>query len=212
MQEMVFIIKDDLVTTTQVISDFIYMPHKSIIQLVRKYESDLNEFGRVEFQMLPFATKGGIQSKEIALLNEQQTTLLITYMRNSDIVRAFKKTIVRHFYVMRNELQKQQVAKLEKRQSHLPMMNALVEHRAELGKETKQHHFMNENRLCNWAVTGSFDAIDESNLTVDQLQLLAYARRTNESLIMADIEHDERKRMLAYKVESKRRKLVKLLS
>jgi hypothetical protein len=75
-----------------------------------------------------------------------------------------------------------------------------------------ERRFIIENRLCNWSVTGSFNSIDESSLTMDEMQLLAYARRTNESLIMADIPYDERKRMLAYKVENKRRKLVKLLS
>jgi hypothetical protein len=87
------------------------------------------------------------------------------------------------------------------------MMVALIEHRADLGKETDSRHFMTENRLCNWTITGSFDAIDESTLTIEEVQLLAYARRTNERLIMADIPYDERKRMLAYKVENKRRKL-----
>lgn len=92
------------------------------------------------------------------------------------------------------------------------MMNALIERREDLGKETKTHHFIIENKLCNWSVTGSFEAIDESQLTVDDIQLLTYARRTNESLIIAGLDYDERKRLLAYKVESKRRKMRKLLS
>jgi hypothetical protein len=99
----------------------------------------------------------------------------------------------------------------EKRKSHHGMMDALIEHRADLGKETTSKHFMCENKLCNWTIMGKFEAIDESKLSLEELQLLAYARRTNESLIMADIDYDERKRMLAYKVESKRRKLTKLL-
>jgi phage antirepressor YoqD-like protein len=69
-----------------------------IIQLVRIYVADLEEFGRVAFEMRPFATAGGRQTREIALLNEQQATLLLTYMRNSDIVRFFKKRLVRAFF------------------------------------------------------------------------------------------------------------------
>jgi hypothetical protein len=133
-------------------------------------------------------------------------------MRNNEIVRAFKKAIVKAFFEMRKEIAQRQPLIAEKRQTHRPMMDALIEHRLELGKETKPHHFITENRLCNWTITGSFDAIDESTLTIEEVQLLAYARRTNERLIMADIPYDERKRMLAYKVENKRRKLVKLLS
>ncbi|GAA4667244.1 hypothetical protein GCM10023262_15760 [Bartonella pachyuromydis] len=42
--------------------------------------------------MLSFGTKGGKQKRVIAILNEPQATLLMTYMRNNDMVRAFKKS------------------------------------------------------------------------------------------------------------------------
>ena len=212
MQNLVIAVKEQPMTTTQIIAEQTGVEHASVIKLVRTYQSDWEDFQRVGFEIAPFETKGGVQTREIALLNEQQTTLLITYMRNNDIVRAFKKAIVKAFFEMRNELAQRSIAVTDKRQSHRPMMDALIEHRADQGKETKQHHFIIENKLCNWSVTGSFNSIDESSLTMDEMQLLAYARRTNESLIMADIPYDERKRMLAYKVENKRRKLVKLLA
>ena len=41
-----------------------------------------------------------MQTREIALLTEPQSTLLLTYMRNTDIVRAFKKKLVREFWEM----------------------------------------------------------------------------------------------------------------
>lgn len=82
------------VTTTIALSDGAKIQHKNIIALVREYLDDLNEFGRVAFQTRSFATKGGSQEMEYALLNEAQSTLLITYMRNTEIVRAFKKRLV----------------------------------------------------------------------------------------------------------------------
>jgi phage regulator Rha-like protein len=42
----------------------------------------------------------------VALLNEQQTTLLITYMRNNEVVREFKKRLVSEFFTMRSALAK----------------------------------------------------------------------------------------------------------
>lgn len=86
------------VTTTLAISEGTGNEHKSIIQLVRTYKTDLEEFGRVAFEMRPFETVGGQQEREIAILNEQQSTLILTYMRNSDIVRQFKKALVKAFY------------------------------------------------------------------------------------------------------------------
>lgn len=86
------------VTTSLAIADGVGNPHKSVIQLIRQNISDLEEFGGVAFEMLPFDTAGGTQSREVATLNEQQATLLLTYMRNNDVVREFKKRLVKEFF------------------------------------------------------------------------------------------------------------------
>lgn len=71
---------------------------------MRTYRTDLEEFGGVGFEIQPFETAGGTQQREIASLNEQQATLLMTYMRNSDIVREFKKRLVKAFWDMARQL------------------------------------------------------------------------------------------------------------
>ncbi|MHA3724358.1 Rha family transcriptional regulator [Leucobacter sp. HY1910] len=78
--------------------------HRAILQLVRSHQSEFEDFGRVAFEMQPFETAGGTQRRDVALLNEQQATLLITYMRNSDVVRRFKVELVKQFYAMRQAL------------------------------------------------------------------------------------------------------------
>lgn len=88
------------VTTSLAIAEGVGNPHKAVIQLVRQYQADLEDFGRVAFEMAPFVTAGGAQSREVAVLNEQQATLLMTYMRNNDVVRRFKKRLVHAFYEM----------------------------------------------------------------------------------------------------------------
>lgn len=65
----------------------------------------IEEFGRVGFEIAPFETAGGQQQREIAVLNEQQSTLILTYMRNSDIVRRFKKSLVKAFYELHGQRQ-----------------------------------------------------------------------------------------------------------
>lgn len=97
-------IKDgDAVTTTTVIAAGTENEHASVIALVRKYQADFEEFGRVRFEIEPFETPGGVQSREIALLDEPQATLLLTFMRNTEIVRAFKKKLVREFWELVQE-------------------------------------------------------------------------------------------------------------
>lgn len=98
MNSIVTISNNQAVTTSFAIAAGTEVQHKNVIELVRIYQADLEEFGRVAFETSPFETAGGMQQREIAILNEQQSTLLLTYMRNNDIVRKFKKRLVKEFY------------------------------------------------------------------------------------------------------------------
>lgn len=100
MKDLVTLNGGIAVTSTQTIAENTGNEHRAVIQLVRVYVSDLEEFGRVQFEMRPFSTAGGTQTREIAELNEQQATLLLAYMRNSPIARSFKKSLVRAFFDM----------------------------------------------------------------------------------------------------------------
>lgn len=104
MNTIVTIVGGQAVTTTPTIADGTAVDHASVIKLVRTYRLDLEEFGGVGFEIQPFETAGGTQQREIACLNEQQATLVMTYMRNSDIVREFKKRLVKAFWDMARQL------------------------------------------------------------------------------------------------------------
>lgn len=100
------IVKDrTAMTTTLAIAEGTESPHASVIKLARKYRDDLGEFGSLGFEIQVTRKDGrGGEPTEYALLNEPQATLLLTYMRNSDVVRQFKKKLVRAFYDMREQL------------------------------------------------------------------------------------------------------------
>lgn len=108
MHDIITLLNGTPVTTTQQIAIGTDSDHKSVIQLARTYLADLEEFGGVAFEMLPFDTAGGRQTAQVALLNADQCTLLLTYMRNTDIVRHFKKSLIKAF----SEFQKNAVAQL----------------------------------------------------------------------------------------------------
>lgn len=80
--------------------------HNAVMKLTRKYLSDFETFGRVAFEIQPFETAGGVQKREIAWLNEDQATLLFTYLRNNDITRKFKIRLVQAFREYRNKVEK----------------------------------------------------------------------------------------------------------
>ena len=106
----IVIIKDgDAVTTTLAIAEGTLSDHASVIKLVRTYQADLEEFGLLDFK----SESTGGRPTEYAFLNEPQSTLLLTYMRNTDIVRAFKKKLVREFWEM-----------VQQRNQHAPALPA----------------------------------------------------------------------------------------
>ncbi|MDN4052878.1 phage regulatory protein/antirepressor Ant [Massilia sp. YIM B02763] len=109
MSDLVIIHGDQLVTTTAAVAEGTGVQHKNVLELLRTYVGDLTEFGRVAFETLPFETAGGTQTREVALLNEDQATLLITYMRNNVVVRKFKIALVRSFADMRKRLAAPQI-------------------------------------------------------------------------------------------------------
>lgn len=95
-----------------------------------------------------------------------------------------------------------------KRAAHHPMMDALVEIREEVGKETKTCHFQCENKLVNWAVTGVFAKIDEADLSNDQVELLRQVRERNAAFLLAGLDYDTRKAKLAQFATRARTKLI----
>lgn len=100
-------------TTSDVIAEFAGVNHHAIQQMISKYEKDLCEFGKVAFEMRPLPESRTKQSILVYHLNEQQATLLMTYLKNTERVRAFKKELVRQFYAMRQELLKRQTGRAE---------------------------------------------------------------------------------------------------
>lgn len=90
--------------STEAIARDVKHAHASVLKLARKHQASLELFGRVRFEIRPFQTRGGIQNREVALLNEQQSTLLVAMMKNSPIVVRCKVRLVQEFYRMRDAL------------------------------------------------------------------------------------------------------------
>jgi|GEM_PF-1557962 len=88
----------------RIIAEQVGVQQKNIVELIRKYKADF-----LEFETLPFKTEGVVnngkgEQPKTFYLNEQQATLLMTYLRNSEKVRIFKKRLVKEFFEIREEL------------------------------------------------------------------------------------------------------------
>lgn len=93
-----------LTTTSLIVAEGVDVQHKNILGLVRKNLADFEEFGGVAFETRPFETAGGAQLRTMAVLNRDQALLLMTFLRNSAVVRDFKKRLIRAFTEMERRL------------------------------------------------------------------------------------------------------------
>ena len=112
-------------TTSEVIAECAGIKRHAVQTLIQQHEKDFHEFGRVAFEMRPLQTQGGVQLVKIYHLNEQQATLLMTYLRNTPVVREFKKELVRQFFAMREELMAVKAVKAERRVIRAEMTDAI---------------------------------------------------------------------------------------
>ena len=89
------------------------MERSTVSRLIRNYEKDLEFFGKVGFEIRASEASSTGQKEKLYHLNEQQATLLITYLRNTAPVKVFKKALVHEFYAMRAELAKRKELRAE---------------------------------------------------------------------------------------------------
>ncbi|HED0945407.1 TPA: Rha family transcriptional regulator [Campylobacter jejuni] len=133
MNDLIVKYNGALVTTQNKISKLTNNNEISIQKLIRTYKADLEEFGILEFEnQLIINSKNVKNYKKIYYLNEQQATLLLTYMKNSESVRNAKKVLVFAFYQMKEKLrsleQEQEKARFKTLSDENLRLNSLNHH------------------------------------------------------------------------------------
>lgn len=154
MQELVTLKGNDVFTDSLIISRGTGNKHHAIQQLISKYELDFLEFGKVAFEMRPLESG---QSTKVYLMNEEQATLLLTYMKNTEKIRTFKKNLVSEFYKMRRFiLERQTQAWIETRQAgkltrkaETDTIQKLVEYARSQGSTHADMLYMTYSKLAN---------------------------------------------------------------
>lgn len=114
-------------TTSEVIAECAGVKRHAVQVLIQQHEKDFREFGRVSFEMRAVKADGSRGTKYIKVyhLNEQQATLLLTFLRNTPVVIEFKKELVRQFYKMREELLNVKNIKAERKPLRTSMTDAI---------------------------------------------------------------------------------------
>lgn len=112
-------------TTSEVIAECAGVKRDTVQKLVQRHEKDLREFGKVGFEIRPLSGSKTGQTVKSYHLNEQQATLLLTFLRNTPVVIEFKKELVRQFFAMRKELMNIKAIKAERKPLRTSMTDAI---------------------------------------------------------------------------------------
>lgn len=89
-------------TLSSIIADCAGISHHAIQEHIRKHKARLERFGIIAFEMRKLDGRG--RPEKLYHLNEQQATLLITFLKNTVQVATFKENLVKAFFEMRDEL------------------------------------------------------------------------------------------------------------
>ena len=112
--------KKEPYTTNEIIAECAEIERISVRKLIENHKEDLEVFGILSFEMTKINDGRG-RPRKIYHLNEQQATLLITYLDNTEPVREFKKNLVSAFFEMRDELTKIRIERASERPKRLAL-------------------------------------------------------------------------------------------
>jgi len=103
VQEIVLIRGKKIFTDSMVMSNGTGVGHRKIKDVIRTHKNDLEKLGKLSAPYQAESTGG--RPEEYYQLNEQQSTFIITLLKNTKRVTAFKLELVRQFYAMHQLLQ-----------------------------------------------------------------------------------------------------------
>ena len=140
-------LKAEPYTTPEVIAANTGNSLKSVNQLVRYKKKHLERFGILTFEMAKLNGRG--RPRKIYHLNEQQATLLITFLDNTPQVELFKVALVKQFYEMRDELTKRNINRAIEKPVKKTLMDSVKN-----WKHASKYAYSNINKLLIKVATG----------------------------------------------------------
>ncbi len=122
-------------TTSDIIAEWTGNSYRSVQRTIENQMKRLEQFGQVRFQITPVKYSRGTNMKKVYQLNEPQSTLLITFLKNTNVVADFKVELVRQFYAMRQELTRRQIL----REAGKSIRRALTDAIQDSGEDARMH-------------------------------------------------------------------------
>jgi phage regulator Rha-like protein len=126
---------------SRTLAKYLGSKHQNLFELVKQHRADFEQLGLLRFQT---GEPTGGRPEKFAMLNEEQSTLVLTYSRNSPRVRSLKVRLVKAFVEARR------AADL-RRTEYLPGYHAVHDQIKVLanGSPSERFDHMNINKLVN---------------------------------------------------------------
>lgn len=126
MDKLVFLdpndIKEEPFTTSKIVADCSGVGHKKVKLAIIKNKTIIESFGL----LAPYETEStGGRPEVIYKLSEPQATFLITLLKNTPKVVAFKQKLVKQFYIMEKELEKRIITREIGKRARETLTNAI---------------------------------------------------------------------------------------
>jgi len=137
--------KKEPYTLSSIVAECTNLQHHTITRTIRKHQARFERFGKVGFKIQAL-TSG--QSAKDFILNEQQATLLVTFLKNTEQVANFKENLVRAFFEMREELSKFRIQRALEKPKRKTLHDSI-----ETWKNAPKHAHSTMNNLLLKAVT-----------------------------------------------------------
>lgn len=185
MNSLVTMAGNEVFTDSFIIAEGTGNQHKSVKRIIEKNKDDISDFGTLA--ILNRQSSGG-RPEQVYLLSEEQAAFLMTLLRNTKQVVAFKKELVRQFYAMRWLIMERQTSEWQEtrrlgklsRKAETDTLKQLVEYAAQQGSEHPDKLYLVYSKLANKMIGIS----KRDTATVSQLNNLSLA----ENIILHCVE------------------------
>ncbi|AEH56037.1 Rha family transcriptional regulator [Streptococcus parasanguinis] len=163
--------KKEPYTLSSIVAGCTGLQHHTITRTIRKHQTRFEQFGKLGFKIQ--AMESGQNTKDY-ILNEQQATLLVTFLKNTEQVANFKTNLVKAFFEMREELSKFRMQRALEKPKRKKLHDSI-----ENWEQAPKHAHSTMNNLLLKVVTdrnakqlreerGGYNGID--SLTSDELE------------------------------------------
>ena len=153
LADLVFVhgLNEEPYTTDKIIAEHSGNSLHAVKVLIYNHKQDFEDFGILSFEMTKLPGRG--RPQKTYHLNEQQATFLITMLDNTPQVKQFKKSLVREFYTMKQELTQRQINRAIEKPQRKTLMAAVKS-----WPNAPRHIYINMTQLLLKRATGGMTA------------------------------------------------------